>query len=123
MKDSKKILIVEDETPMARALAMKFKKEGFETEISNNGKEALELIKKRDFDLVLLDLIMPEEDGFHVLNQVKEEKINAKIIISSNLSQQEDINRAKKLGAVDYFVKSDTPIVEVVRKVKENLEE
>jgi DNA-binding response OmpR family regulator len=123
MKTNKKILVVEDETPMARALSMKLEKEGFETEISNNGKKAVDLMKKENYDLVLLDIIMPEKDGFYVLEQVNKKGLKTKIIVASNLSQQEDIDRAKKLGATDYFVKSDTPIVEVVEKVKKNLNE
>jgi DNA-binding NarL/FixJ family response regulator len=55
------------------------------------------------------------------LEQVKKNNLNTKIIVASNLSQPEDVERAKELGAVDYFVKSDTSIIEVVKKIKDNL--
>lgn len=106
---------------MARALTLKLEKEGFEVESAGNGREGLEKIESENFDLVLLDLIMPEKDGFYVLEQVKDKEIDTKIIVASNLSQPEDVEKAKKMGAVDYFVKSDTPIVEVVEKVKNHL--
>jgi DNA-binding response OmpR family regulator len=121
MVNKKKILVVEDEMPMARALSLKLEKEGFEVKSAGNGQEGLEMIKAEDFNLVLLDLIMPEKDGFYVLEQVKKNNLNTKIIVASNLSQPEDVERAKELGAVDYFVKSDTSIIEVVKKIKDNL--
>lgn len=118
----KKILIAEDEKPMANAVKLKLEKNGFEAVIANNGLEAINELKKGNFDLALLDLIMPVKDGFGVLEEVKKLGIKTPIIVASNLSQGGDIEKAKELGAVDYFVKSDTPISEVVEKVKHILE-
>ncbi|MFO7807149.1 MAG: response regulator [Candidatus Moraniibacteriota bacterium] len=122
MSDKKKILVVEDDMPIARALSLKLEKEGFEVKSAGSGEEGLKVIESDDFDLVLLDLIMPEKDGFYVLEQVRKRNLNVKIMVASNLSQPKDIKKAKKMGAVDYFVKSGTSIVEVVEKVKKNLE-
>ena len=117
----KKVLIAEDEKPMANAVKLKLEKEGIEAVIAINGQEAVDFVKKENFDLVLLDLIMPVKDGFTALKEIRESGINVPVIIASNLSQGEDIEKAKKLGAIEYFVKSDTPISEVVGKVKKAL--
>lgn len=117
----KKVLIAEDEKPMANAVKLKLEKNGLEAVIAANGVEAIAELKKGDYDLALLDLIMPLKDGFGVLEEAKALGIKTPIIVASNLGQEEDIQKAKKLGAVDFFVKSDTPIVEVVERVKKAL--
>jgi len=65
---------------------------------------------------------MPKKDGFDVLTEMKEKKMKVPTIVSTNLSQEIDVERAKNLGAVDYFVKSDTPINSVVDHVKKILD-
>ncbi len=119
--DKKKVLIAEDEKPMARALELKLNNSGVMAKAVFNGEEALAELKKEQYDLLLLDLMMPKLDGFGVLEALKEENSDLPIIVSTNLSQEADISRARELGAKDYFVKSDTPIVEVVEKVKKLL--
>ena len=117
----KKILIAEDEKPMARALELKLNNSGFEAKAVNDGEEAVVELTNNKYDLLLLDLMMPKKDGFGVLEEINNKKIDVKVIISSNLSQQEDLDKAKNMGAVGYFVKSDTPINEVVEQVKKAL--
>jgi two-component system alkaline phosphatase synthesis response regulator PhoP len=119
---AKKILIVEDEKPMAMALVLKLNKSGFEAKAVFNGEEAIDIVAKEKFDLIILDLIIPKVDGFQVLAKLKEIGSHVPVIISSNLSQEEDFNRAKELGAVDFFVKSDTPITEVVEHIQRILD-
>jgi two-component system, OmpR family, response regulator VanR len=119
---AKKILIVDDEKPLAKALELKLAHEGFETMAVFNGSEAIEALKKSSYDLALLDLVMPQEDGFAVLENMKKLGTKTVVIVSSNLSQEEDIARAKALGATDYFVKSDTTLADIVVKVKKYLE-
>jgi len=113
-----KVLIIEDEKPMAKALELKLTSSGFEAIAVFDGKEGLENLKKGKFDFALLDLVLPEMDGFQVLESVKDLKIKTKIIVASNLSQIEDEQRARDLGAVDYLIKSDIPISEIVEKLK-----
>ena len=116
--NGKLILIVEDERPLAHALEMKLKGQGYETQVATNGSDALAELKKKNFALVLLDLIMPVMDGFAVLEEMKKEKIKVPVIVLSNLGQDEDRAKAKSLGAIDYFVKSNTPIAEILVRVK-----
>lgn len=115
----KRILIAEDEKPMANALGLKLRSAGFETTLVYDGESAISAVQASPFDLLILDLVMPKKDGFFVLTELKKLKITTPVIISSNLSQEEDIKRAKELGARDYFIKSDTTLAEIVEKVKQ----
>ena len=118
----KKILIVEDEVPVAKAFRLKLNKAGFATQEATNGEEALALLEKEKFDLILLDLVMPKVDGFSLLATLQQKKITTPIIVTSNLGQEEDRHRAKEAGATDFFVKSDVPIANIVEHVKKMLE-
>lgn len=112
------LLIVEDERPLAHALELKFAHEGFLPHIATDGAEALEMAKKEKFDVILLDLIMPGMDGFAFLEAMQTNKAKVPVIVLTNLGQEEDQARAKKLGAKGYYVKSNTPISAIVKHVK-----
>ena len=112
------ILIVEDEKPLAHALALKMEHEGFAVHIALNGGEGMKEALTGKYAITLLDLIMPDIDGFTILQAMQEKGVKTPIIVLSNLGQDEDRERAKKLGATDYFVKANTPISEILRKVK-----
>jgi len=118
MDQKLKILIADDNKAITTALDLKLKYEGFETKVVSNGQDALDLLEKEKFDLLLLDLIMPELDGFGVLKSLKQKGLKMPIIVDSDLSQAEDINRVKELGAVDFFVKSDMSVSAIVEKIK-----
>ena len=120
-RPAKKILIVEDEKPAAKAFGLKLGRAGFESETAFDGLDALEVLAKKNFDLIILDLVMPRMDGFEFLAELKSRKINVPVIVTTNLSQDEDAKRARDLGAIDYFVKSDTPISDIVEHVKKIL--
>jgi len=113
-----KILIADDERSIARALNLKLTHMGFDSKIVYNGRDAIDSLQNDNFDLLILDLIMPKLDGYGVLAELKEKGIKIPVIVASNLSQPEDINKAKEMGAVDFFIKSDTPVVAVVEKIK-----
>lgn len=119
--NGKMILIVEDEKPLSHALEMKLKSQGYGTKVVTNGTDAIEELKKTKYQLVLLDLIMPVMDGFGVLTEMASHKLKVPVIVLSNLGQDEDRTKAKSLGAVDYFVKSNTPIAEILTRVKQAL--
>jgi DNA-binding response OmpR family regulator len=113
----KLLLIVEDERALSHALEMKLKNQGYQTLVVTNGQEAIKELKAGKYNMVLLDLIMPVMDGFAVLQEMKTAKINVPTIVLSNLGQDEDRAKAKELGAIDYFVKSNTPIADIVTRV------
>lgn len=117
----KQILIIEDERPLAHALELKLQHEGFDTAVALNGEDGLEKALAEKFDLILLDLIMPKIDGFTVLQELKDHNVKTAVIVLSNLGQDEDQQRAKTLGAVDYFVKANTPIAEIIKRMQSAL--
>jgi two-component system alkaline phosphatase synthesis response regulator PhoP len=118
IKTKAKILLVEDEASLARVLNLKLVNEGFDCTAVNDGNDAFEVLKKEKFDLILLDLILPGMDGFQILENMKTAGIKTKIIVLSNLNQQADIDRVKKLGAVNFFVKSNIQLSEIINYVK-----
>lgn len=121
MKAKKTILVAEDEKPISAVITLKLKKEGFDVVCAYDGQEAIDKMKKEKFDLLLLDLVMPKKDGFEVLEEMKAEKIKVPTIVSSNLSQKEDMEKVMSMGAVDYFIKSETSISDVIGHVKKVL--
>lgn len=120
---AKKILIAEDEKPLAKALQLKLNHEGFEAEIASDGEEALEHIKTGKYELVLLDLMMPKIDGFGVLESLQKAKSTVPVIVTTNLSQPEDLARVRSLGARGYLVKSNTPLSGIIQRIKELLDQ
>ncbi|MFA5854194.1 MAG: response regulator [Patescibacteria group bacterium] len=118
-----KILIAEDEKTLREVLRDEFEHHHFLVETAQDGEEALMKAKAAQMDLILLDLMLPKKSGFEVLEALQADQVTkvVPVIILSNLGQDEDIKRALKLGATDYFVKAQHPIKEVVEKVKEIL--
>lgn len=115
---AKNILIIEDERPLAHALELKLQHEGFETCIATNGKEGLEQIETGNFDVALMDMMMPVMDGFQLLQKIKGRPNLPVIFVLSNLSQHEDESRVLEAGARRYFIKSDTPLAVIVEEIK-----
>jgi DNA-binding response OmpR family regulator len=113
----KKILIIEDEKTLARALGFKLTYSGFEVKTVFNGEEGVALLRQEKFDLVLLDLIMPKMDGFMLLATLKVEKIRVPVMVLTNLSQENDIKRTKEYGVKEFIIKSNTPIATIVERV------
>ncbi len=123
MTDKQYVLVVEDDPFYSKIYKTKLAKENIASEIVGNGIEALVAVKKSRPGLILLDLIMPGKDGFETLAELKADKAtdHIPVIVLSNLSQEEDINRILALGAVEYLVKANVPIQTVVDKVKQHL--
>lgn len=116
----KKILIIEDDKFLRELISRKLKDEEFEIAEAVDGEEGLKKIKEEKPDLILLDLILPNIDGFEVLSRMKEDpKITAiPVIILSNLGQKEEVERGLKLGAADYLIKAHFTPGEIVEKIK-----
>lgn len=116
-----RILIVEDERPLAHALELKLGHEGYETATASTGTQALQMGLSGQHDIILLDLILPELDGFTILKELKAKGIKAPIVVLSNLGQDEDHKKALELGAAAYLVKSNAPLSEIVALIKKLL--
>ncbi len=120
---AKKIIFIEDEPTIQKAMAEILIQERFEILGALDGKKGLELIKKEKPDLVLLDLILPEEDGFQVFKEIKESKElkNIPVIILTNLKGESVVKKAMNLGAAAYLVKADYELEDVVGIIKRTL--
>ena len=116
----KKILVAEDDKFLSNAFRLKLQKSGFEVKIANDGQEALNTANSFKPDLILLDLMMPVKDGFVVLSEIKSnpQTKNIPVLIASNLGQKEDIDRGISLGAIDFIVKSNLRLDELIQKIK-----
>ena len=117
-KGKKKILIIEDEKPLAHALELKMTHEGYETTVASTGTQGLKEAATGKYDLILLDLILPEVDGFTILQELRDKKANTVVIILSNLGQDEDRKKAEEFGVEKYLVKSNVPLADIVKVVK-----
>ena len=119
------ILLCEDEEFVARSYVRKLELEGYTILRAHNGQEAIDFFKSEHIDLVLLDLMMPLKTGFEVLTEIKatdnEDLKKIPVIVASNLGQNSDIEEAKKLGAVDFIIKSNISLKELAQKVKQYL--
>jgi DNA-binding response OmpR family regulator len=117
----KKILIIEDDKFLARMLGRMLESHNYDIIMAGTGKEGLLKAASQLPDLVLLDIMLPDIDGFDVLETIKNEAATQKtpVIILSNLGQAEDRGQGSALGAADYLVKSDLSLDQVVTKVRQ----
>lgn len=117
------ILLVEDDSFLAEMYATKLSIEGFEVSLAQDGEKGIRLAQKEIPDLILLDILLPKKDGFEVLETIKKDDPtkNIPVILLTNLSQKEDIDRGLKLGAIDYLIKAQFMPSEVVEKIKKHL--
>lgn len=116
--DKKRILIVEDERPLAHALELKLGHDGYQTTTARTGTEGLKQAQSGNYDLILLDLILPELDGFAILSQLRSDNNAVPVVILSNLGQEEDKQRVSQYSVAQYCVKSNMPLASIVNAVK-----
>lgn len=119
-KRKKHILIVEDEPFLVEMYKARFEQEGYEVEVAFNGTTVLDSVKKNKPDIVLLDIVMPEQDGYAVLRELKTRKDLrfTPVLVFSNLAQDEEIEKGIKLGADKYFIKSEYTPSQLVQEVE-----
>lgn len=126
MKTKKiKILFIEDEMRMHKLFRDIFEQEGMEFFTAYDGETGIKLAEEKMPDLVLLDLILPKKNGFEVLEEIKANPRLAKIpvIVLTNLEGAQDIEKALSLGAHTYLVKANYSIDEILKKIKETVEQ
>ena len=116
---AKKILLIEDEELMIELLEKKLSREGYQVFIAKDGVEGLEKAKKEAPDIILTDVVMPRMGGFEVMEELGKDETLKKIpvIVISNSGQPVELDRAKRLGAKDWLVKTEFDPQEVVDKV------
>src|SRR5699024_8536149 len=116
----KKILIVEDEQKLSRVIQLELQYENYETEIANTGTEALRLIQEQTWDLVLLDIMIPELSGLEVLRRIRRTDDHTPIILLTARDQVHDKVSGLDLGANDYVTKP-FQIEELLARIRAHL--
>ena len=118
-----RILLVEDDNSLATVYVDRLEAEGFEVKRVENGEDALAAAESFQPDLVLLDVMMPEINGFDVLDILRNtpKTANLKVIMLTALSQESDKERAMSLGVDDYLVKSQIVIADVIDRIRHTI--
>ncbi|MFH1192389.1 MAG: response regulator [bacterium] len=119
----RKILIIDDDNFLINLYIKKFQDSGFEVFTALAGEKGIELAKKHCPDIIILDVLLPEMDGYDVLKELKRNSITASIpvVMLTNFFQKEDIDKFLKLDIKDYLIKSHFMPSEVVAKVEKAL--
>lgn len=119
----KKILLVEDDVFMSELLGKALERAGFELVSAKSGGEGVKKFQEAKPDVVLLDLILPDENGFEALRQIRRAPggPEAKVLVLSNLARESQMEEAKRLGVVDYLVKANFSLDEILAKINETL--
>lgn len=124
MPDKKiKILLIEDDAFLLSMYTAKFELENFDVTVAEDGEKGIKLAFNNLPDIILLDIILPKMDGFEVLKEIKadENLKNIPVLLLTNLSQKDDIERGLGLNAEDYLIKAHFTPAEVVDRVKKVL--
>ncbi|MDO8504182.1 MAG: response regulator [bacterium] len=130
----KSILLVEDDPFLIDIYTTKFKESGFQVEVASDGEMAVKKAAERKFDIIILDIVLPQMDGWEVLAKMqamndkpssspRQGSVNddLKIIVLSNLGQKEEVEKGLKLGADKYLIKAHYTPSEVVAEIKKVL--
>lgn len=118
-----RILIVEDDSILQKAMEEFLVADGFEVIKASDGEEGLRFARSKNPDLILLDIILPKLNGFDVLKKIRGDANTQKVptILLTNLGGLNDVEKALALGATTYLVKSDYGLGEISQKIKETL--
>lgn len=118
-----KILLIEDDKFIIDIYTTKLKGSGFFVEAASSVEQGIQKLKEESFDLVLLDIILPNQEGWSIFEEIgKDEKLkDLKIIICSNLGQKEEVEKGTRMGAVKYLIKAHYTPSEIVEEIKKVL--
>ncbi|HRN86299.1 MAG TPA: response regulator [Candidatus Dojkabacteria bacterium] len=125
MEDKRKILVVEDEPDALEIFKDILTEEGFEVDGAEGGLIALERMMNVRYDLVLLDIVMPDKDGISILEEIKkfpDKYGETKVVMLTNIGGDLAVDKAMKIGASGYLLKSETEPDDLVSAVKQYLE-
>jgi CheY-like chemotaxis protein len=123
----KSILLVEDDPFLIDIYTTKFKEVGFNVVVASEGTDALRKLGEERFDLLVLDIVLPQIDGWEILRKIKDQRAKSKnlkglkIVILSNLGQKGEVEKGLSLGATKYLIKAHYTPTEVVKEIKETI--
>ncbi len=122
MSTQKSILIVDDDPALGSAIEKKFTDMGYDVTLFHDGEGAIEILKSKQFDVILTDLHMPSKDGFAVLEKVREtQEAHVPAYVITNLGSDIVCDRAQRLGAKKCFIKSHITLRDVVNMVDKEI--
>ncbi len=114
-----KVAIIEDQEEIAEMYRFKFESEGYQVEVAVNGEAGFKMVQEFKPDIILLDLMMPVQDGPETLDQFKEAGIKTPVIILTNLGKEEANGRIKTTDNIaDFIIKVDCTPSQVVDRTK-----
>lgn len=119
----KTILLTEDDLFLIDIYSTKLREAGFEVEIARDGEECLAKIKEKKPDVLVLDIVLPQIDGWEILKEIKEDRNlkDLKVIVFSNLGQKKEVEEGLRLGATRYLIKAHYTPSQVVEEIKKVL--
>lgn len=121
----KKILIIEDEKILAEMYQDRFSQEGYQVALAFTSEEGIDLAKKEKPDLILLDILLPKENGVGFLKRLKKagEISSTPVVAFSNYDEPRTRKEAESLGIKAYLLKTDFTPQDLVKKIKDYLSE
>lgn len=117
---AKRIVLVEDDPLLIDIYTTKLKEKGFDVIVVDRGEKVVETLKEKKPDVVMLDIVLPHQDGWAILGEIKKDKElkDIKVVILSNLGQKEEVEKGLKLGATQYLIKAHYTPSQVVREIE-----
>lgn len=117
-----RVLIVDDEDQFVDAVVERLRLRGFDAEGATSGQDALELLQRKCYDVVLLDVKMPGLGGFEIIRKIKEEWPALRVVLLTGHGSTQDAEDAKRLGAFEYVMKpvSIDDLVRIIRAARES---
>ncbi|MDO8524063.1 MAG: response regulator [bacterium] len=121
---TKSILLIEDDPFLIDIYSQKFKKSGFDIRVADNAVKAFQLLEEKIPEIILLDIVLPQTDGWSILKKIRANKdwSNCQVIVFSNLGQKEEVEKGLALGANKYLIKSQHTPSEIVSQISKMLE-
>lgn len=117
---AKRILLVEDDPLLIDIYTTKLKEKGFDVIVVDSGERVLETMREKKPDVVMLDIVLPHQDGWSILSQIKEDEElkSTKVVVLSNLGQKEEVEKGIKLGASQYLIKAHYTPSQVIQEIE-----
>lgn len=120
MLPAKNVLIVEDQAALAEVYRVRLAAEGYQVWIANDGHAAIDMARQLQPDLILLDIMLPKASGFDILETLRSHPALAgtKVVVMSALAEKVDRQRGQQLGVIQWLVKSQATLEEVVATIR-----
>jgi len=122
-ENKRKVLVIDDDKHISKVYEMKFAKEGYDVVSVHSGEDGMKTVAEWIPDLIILDIMLPDKDGFFVLEELKKktEFSGIPVLAISNLGQNKDQEHALALGAREYLVKVEYSVEEIIDRAKKYL--